>query len=117
MPRQSAERAAHASQDMPKMPMDTPTAPCKQAPGRFRPVIDRNRCEGKAACVPACPFSVLEIGTLPKQQRSGLSLVGKLKGFAHRWQQAHVVKGEACEACGHCIAVCPEDAIKLELVR
>jgi len=97
--------------------LNTAATQCKQPPGRFRPVIDRNRCEGKAACVPVCPFGVLEVGTLPKAQRAGLSLVGKIKGFAHRWQQAEVVKASACEACGHCVAVCPERAIKLEWVR
>jgi 4Fe-4S ferredoxin len=80
-------------------------------------VIDRNRCEGKAACVPVCPYGVLAVGTLPKEQRAGLSLVGKLKGYAHRWQQAHLVKANACEACGHCVAACPERAIKLEATR
>lgn len=97
--------------------MNSAAAQCKHPPGLFQPVIDRNRCEGKAACVPVCPFDVLEVGTLPKEARAGLSLVGKLKGFAHQWQQANVVRASACEACGHCVAVCPERAIKLERVR
>jgi ferredoxin len=60
---------------------------------------------------------VLDVGTLPVEHRTGLSLVGKLKGFAHRWQQARVVNASACEACGHCVAACPERAIKLEATR
>lgn len=86
---------------------------CKQAPGVFSPVIDRNRCEGKAACVSVCPVKVFAVETLPKGMRSGLSLRGKLKGFAHRWQQALLVNPELCEACGLCVSSCPEDAITL----
>jgi len=50
---------------------------------------------------------------LPKEMRSNLSIKGKIKGFAHRWQQALLVNAEACEACGLCIKACPEDAITL----
>ena len=90
---------------------------CKQAPGVFTPVIDRNRCEGKAACVPACPYSIFEVGTLPKDQRTGLTFIGKLKGTAHKWQQALLVSPEKCRACGLCVQACPEHAIKLARVQ
>ena len=86
---------------------------CKQEAGTFRPVINRNRCEGKADCVRVCPVSVFAVATLPKEQRAGLNLRGKLKGFAHRWQQAVLINPEACEACGLCVAACPEKAITL----
>jgi 4Fe-4S ferredoxin len=86
---------------------------CKQEPGAFRPVIDRNRCEGKADCMRVCPVSVFAIATLPKEQRSGLSLRGRLKGYAHKWQQASLVNAAACEACGLCVEACPEQAITL----
>ena len=86
---------------------------CKQPAGVFRPVIDRNRCEGKAACVRVCPVSVFRVDTLPRAQRAGLSLRGRLKGFAHRWQQALLPNPEACEACGLCVKACPEQAITL----
>ena len=86
---------------------------CKQEAGAFYPVIDRNRCEGKADCVQVCPVSVFVIATLPKDQRSGLSVTGKLKGFVHKWQQALLINPEACEACGLCVTACPEDAITL----
>jgi len=89
------------------------TNQCKQEAGVFHPVIDRNRCEGKGDCVPACPFSVFEVATLPRADRSGLSPKGLLKGFVHRWQQAFVVKANACEACGLCVQACPEKAITL----
>lgn len=86
---------------------------CKQAPGVFVPVIDRNRCEGKKACVAVCPFQVFAVGTLPKEQRSNLSFKGKIKGFAHKWQQALLVNPHACQACGQCVTACPERAISL----
>jgi 4Fe-4S ferredoxin len=76
-------------------------------------VIDRNRCEGKADCVRVCPMSVFTVDTLPKNERSGLSIKGKLKGFVHKWQQALLTNPGACEACGLCVAACPEDAITL----
>ena len=87
---------------------------CKQEPGTFRPVIDRAACEGKADCVRVCPVGVFAIGTLPKDMRVGLGIKGTLKGFAHRWQQALLIKGQACEACGKCVSACPEQAITLQ---
>ena len=51
---------------------------CKQQPGEFQLVIDRNRCEGKADCERVCPVAVFKVDTLPKDQRSGLSFKGKL---------------------------------------
>lgn len=78
------------------------------------PVIDRNRCEGKADCVAVCPKSVFAIGVLPASQRSQLSFKGKLKGFAHGWQQAFMPNEAACEACGLCVKACPEEAITLQ---
>ena len=86
---------------------------CRQEAGAYRPVIDRNRCEGKADCVRVCPVAVFSVATLPKDQRAGLSLKGKLKGFVHNWQQASLVNPGACEACGLCVEACPEDAISL----
>lgn len=97
------------------MEMNKPQAPdvCKQEPGVFIPVINRNKCEGKKDCVAVCPYDVFKIDTLPKSERSALSFIGKLKGFGHGWQQAFAVKGEACRACGLCVERCPEKAITL----
>lgn len=86
---------------------------CKQSPGTFKPVIDRNRCEGKQACVEACPYDVFSMGTLSPEQRGTLSLGGKLKGFMHRWHQAFATSADACRACGRCVDACPEKAITL----
>jgi NAD-dependent dihydropyrimidine dehydrogenase PreA subunit len=77
------------------------------------PAIDRRRCEGKGACVAVCPHDVFALHVLPPAQREGLGLRGRLKGMAHGWQQTRVARPDACEACGACIAACPERAITL----
>lgn len=87
--------------------------PCRQPSGGVMPVIDRNRCEGKAACVAVCPTHVFAVGVLPGDARAGLSWRGRLKGFAHGWKQALVTDPDACAACGRCVTACPERAITL----
>jgi NAD-dependent dihydropyrimidine dehydrogenase PreA subunit len=77
------------------------------------PVINRNKCEGKADCVAVCPVKVFAVQTLPKEQRVNVSLIGKMKGYAHKWQQAVLVLPDACEGCGLCVRSCPESAITL----
>ena len=85
----------------------------KHPAGFLKPVINPNRCEGKSPCVDVCPVDVFKIATLPKSQRVGMTLVGKIKGFAHGWQQVLVVNPDACRACGLCVTACPEKAITL----
>ena len=85
---------------------------CKE-PGLLRPVIDRNKCEGKADCVRVCPYRVFEVTVLPEQDRAGLSFAGRVKGFFHGYKQAQV-KADLCQGCGLCVTACPEKAIKLE---
>lgn len=94
--------------------IDQKSESCKQAPGAFAPVIDRNRCEGKADCVAVCPKSVFVIGVLPQPERSALSLTGRVKGFVHGWKQAFMPNLAACEACGLCVTSCPEKALTLQ---
>lgn len=86
---------------------------CKQTAGTLIPVIDRNRCEGKGPSIAVCPYQVLGMHILPRAQRQGLSVKGRLKGFVHRWQQAEVIAPERCMACGLCVSACPEQAISL----
>jgi 4Fe-4S ferredoxin len=86
---------------------------CAQLAGVVYPVVDRNRCEGKAECVAVCPVGVFEIAVLAREARGELSFKGKVKGFVHSWRQAYAVREAACEACGLCVKHCPEGAIKL----
>lgn len=86
---------------------------CKQEPGAFAPVIDRNRCEGKGDCVAVCPKNVFILGVLPASERGSLSFIGKVKGFTHGWKQAFTPNLGSCEACASCVAACPEEAITL----
>ncbi len=97
-------------------PVDKPDPGCRPEAGEFVPVIDRNRCEGKKDCVAICPYDVFTIATVPEHVRKGLTLRGKLKGFAHGWQQAFATNAAACHACGLCVASCPERAITLARV-
>lgn len=91
----------------------TSPTPCSGEPGVVAPVIDRNKCEGKAACVSVCPKGVFALGVLQKPQRARLSLRGRIKGLAHGWKQAFTPNASACEACGRCVQACPEQAITL----
>jgi|SRR5690606_17560153 len=88
---------------------------CLQPAGKFEPIIDRSRCEAKGPCVTACPYDVLEISPLTDREKSSLSFFMRLKALAHGNKQAHAVRADACRACGLCVEVCPEKAIKLRL--
>ena len=88
---------------------------CK-GPGRLVPVIDRNRCEAKGPCVEVCPYDVFEVRPLGDAERQGMSLVGRLKAWAHGNRQAFVIDPDACHACGLCVTACPEKAIRLQAV-
>jgi NAD-dependent dihydropyrimidine dehydrogenase PreA subunit len=90
---------------------------CQGTPGKVVPHVDRNRCEAKADCVAVCPYQVFEVRSLAPEDRSGLSLVGRLKAWAHGHRQAYVVRPDDCHACQRCIEACPEDAIRLVPLR
>lgn len=86
---------------------------CVGKPGKIVPLIDRNRCEGKDDCIQICPYDVFQMGTISKEQRSGLSIKGRIKAWAHGGKQAFVVGPDDCHACNLCVAACPENAISL----
>lgn len=86
---------------------------CQETAGRVAPVVDRNRCEGKAECARLCPFGVFEIRALAPEERASLSLRGKIKAWAHGWKQAYVVNPGECHACRLCVTSCPEQALEL----
>ena len=78
------------------------------------PIVDRNRCEGKAACLEICPNNVFEVRAISAEERRSLTLVGKLKAWVHGGQQAYTERAELCSACGLCISACPEGALYFE---
>lgn len=80
--------------------------------GKVMPVVNLNNCGGKEDCIPSCPFSVLEMQTIRTEDRLKLNLKGRVKTFFNS-KKAYVIDPNACHACGKCVQVCPEDAIKL----
>jgi len=86
---------------------------CKAPPASWTPVIDRNKCEGKKDCVEVCPYDVFEVRRIDDADFAKLSFFGKLKSRAHGRQSAYTPNAAACQACGQCVAACPEHAIKL----
>lgn len=91
-------------------------ADCKD-PGVLAPVIDRNRCEGKQDCIRVCPYQVFELGTLTSAHKAELTVLGRLKAWAHGNRQAFAVRADACHACGKCVEACPERAIRLARIQ
>lgn len=89
------------------------TPDCKHPAGVFAPVVDRSRCEAKDDCVRVCPYDVFEIRQLSADDKRALSLIGRLRSWAHGGKQAFAVRAEDCRACGLCVEACPEAAISL----
>jgi NAD-dependent dihydropyrimidine dehydrogenase PreA subunit len=88
---------------------------CK-GPGVLRPVIDRNRCEGKADCERVCPYDVFALRKLTAEERRELSLGARFRLFVHGGKQAFLPNVADCHACGLCVTACPEKAIRLVAV-
>lgn len=97
-----------------KSPLDSD---CRAGPGEFAPRVDRAKCEGKAACVEVCPFHVFEVRRIEDSDFDGLGLLAKLKSMAHGRKTAYTPLSSACQACGKCVAACPEKAIKLARIQ
>jgi len=87
---------------------------CRAAPGEFVPSVDRATCEGKADCVRVCPYGVFEVRRIEDADFAKLGVFAKLKSVAHGRKTAYTPFASACQACGKCVAACPEDAIRLE---
>jgi NAD-dependent dihydropyrimidine dehydrogenase PreA subunit len=86
---------------------------CRAEPGEFAPIINRTKCEGKAECIEVCPFHVFEVRRIDDADFAQLGVLGKLKSIAHGRKTAYTPRALACQACGKCVAACPENAIKL----
>jgi|SRR6266853_2583846 NAD-dependent dihydropyrimidine dehydrogenase PreA subunit len=86
---------------------------CGANPGAYRPVVDRKRCEGKAACASVCPYNVFEIRTIDETEFKALPMVARIKLWMHGKQTAYTARSDACQACGLCVVACPEKAISL----
>lgn len=88
------------------------TSNCEDEGGKLVPIINLNNCGGKEDCIPACPYEVLEMRPISNQDRETLNLKGKLKTFFNE-NKAFVTDTNLCHACGICVQICPEKAIRL----
>jgi 4Fe-4S ferredoxin len=96
---------------------DRPGQACKAAPGSFRPVVDRGRCEGKADCVEVCPYDVFEVGPIDDAEYRALPMMSRFRVWAHGKKTALTPNVSACQACGLCVVACPEKALRLVEVK
>jgi 4Fe-4S ferredoxin len=63
--------------------------------------------------VEVCPYGVFEVRRIEDGDFSRLSILSRLKSMAHHRQTAYTPHADACQACGLCVAACPEKAIRL----
>ncbi|WP_422859669.1 4Fe-4S dicluster domain-containing protein [Flagellimonas sp. S174] len=85
---------------------------CKEEGGILKPLIDFNDCGGKEDCIEVCPYDVLEMRPITPEDKSKLNFKGRIKTFFNK-QKAYITDVNLCHACGLCVQVCPEKAIKL----
>lgn len=107
-PSKSAEKARRAAAHP-----DRPGEECNAAPGSWRPVVDRKRCEGKKDCVDVCPYDVFEVRRIDDREYRALPLLARLKLRVHGLQTSYTPRAAECHACGLCVVACPEKAITL----
>src|SRR5437763_5674550 len=79
---------------------ERPGEKCEAAPGSYRPVVNRARCEGKKDCVAVCPYDVFAVRTIDDADYRALPFFARLKVRAHRMQSAYTPNADACRACG-----------------
>ena len=89
---------------------------CKQPAGVIKPVVDFNKCAGKADCVRVCPENVFAMARIEDQHYRELGLVSRFKLRVHGMQVAYTPNVDACRSCGLCVSACPEKAIALARV-
>jgi len=92
---------------------NTPASACKQAPGVIVPVVNFNRCEGKADCAVVCPENVFDIRRIDTADYQRLGTMQKFKLRVHGMKVAYTPNADASRACGLCVSACPERAITL----
>jgi 4Fe-4S ferredoxin len=92
---------------------DRPGEQCRADPGRWRPIVDRSRCEAKHDCVDVCPYGVFEVRRIDEADYRALSFFARMKVLAHRKHSAYTPHADACRACGLCVVACPEGALRL----
>lgn len=97
------------------MAITSATAQCQDIAGKWRVLIDRNRCEGKEDCVKVCPEGVFVVRKLSDEEFNThvKGFLPRLKVRAHGKRQAFA-EGEAdCRHCLRCVDACPEKAIQV----
>lgn len=87
---------------------------CSNDTAKLMPVVNFNNCGGKEDCVEACPYDVFEMRPISEEDKATLNFKGKIKTFFFN-QKAYVINPDQCHACGLCIQVCSEKAVKLTL--
>lgn len=89
---------------------------CVFVPGTMQPVINRERCENKGACVTVCPYDVFVVRDVEEEDKRALSALGRIKLWVHGSKQAYADFADRCQGCGLCLSACPESAISLRRV-
>lgn len=108
-PVRDTEKARRAAKDPAR-----PGEECRAEPRVFLPIVDRAHCEGKRDCVDVCPHDVFEVRRMDDEDFANLGFLAKIKSRVHGRLTAYTPRADACRACGLCVVVCPERAIRLE---